>query len=319
MNVNRKPQTVNRLVFLLLLLLASPLIDVDAQVPRLNGKRYMPSLIVRDPFIVTNYMNTLGFGQATSSVLPKIEIPGVDTIAETRADLLFFRLEFQFDYAVKEWLSFHSRLGAVGRVGTSTASLLSQGVTAATGYELGWVLRALRTEQHQLSVGVQMVKYNATIMDIGGFIRQAVEDGEVTKYNKVMREVPILGVTVDGRYAWSFNEVLGLAANIEALLADKVEDEQNSWRFRGGVALDADFEPMGVPLGVMLGAGGSSIPVTGVEVEEPSLQFVGALYYTGMQDFTIGLNLSYESVPENAQTKAISVINANLNMKYFFP
>jgi hypothetical protein len=279
----------------------------------------MPNKMIRDPFIATSYQNMLGFGQATSSLLPTIEIPGIDTIAETRADLVFFSLEFAFDYAVKDWLAFRARVGGNGRVGVSTASLLKQGVTAATGYELGWVVRALRTEQHQLSVGMQMVKFNATVMSIGDFIRRAVEEGEITKYNTVMRDIPVLGVSVDARYAWAFNDVLGISANVEALMADKIADESNMWRYRGGLTVDADFEPMGVPLGVMVGAGGSSIPVTGVEVEEPSYQIAGALYYTGMQDFTIGLNASYESVPPAERTKAISVLNASINMKYFFP
>ena len=80
---------------------------IQVKIPQLGNHRFVTNPFVRDPFIKTTLRNTLGFGQAIDMKLP-ILVLGDDTVWGFRGDLMFVKLEFEYQYAFKRWMDWIS-------------------------------------------------------------------------------------------------------------------------------------------------------------------------------------------------------------------
>src|SRR5688572_28569452 len=94
----------------------------------LDNHRFLPSSIVGDPFANTRFINATGGGMAVDLTIPVRNIAGnvVDSLA---GDIGFLLLDFEYQYQLARWLAVRATAVAVGRVGTSTESVVASGIS----------------------------------------------------------------------------------------------------------------------------------------------------------------------------------------------
>lgn len=123
-----------------------------AESPRrsLAGHAFTPNNLVPDPFIKTFIRNSVGIGSAVDIEFPVAIIDG-DTIVGFDGDLVFALLDFEYQRTLRDWLAARGQFKLQARLGTNVGSLLASGITASTGFELGWLARLFQTD-HTLFV-----------------------------------------------------------------------------------------------------------------------------------------------------------------------
>ena len=321
--VNWKKIILHNLVLCLIFL--SPILaqsqpdySPSLKVPNLGEHKFMPNNIVRHPFLQTSVRNTLGIGKAYDIEIPLIVIGG-DPLIALRGDLIFLNLDFEYQHRVKDWLGVWARFLVLTRLGNGTEALLSQGITAVSGFDLGWLFKLRQTEKTQLSGSLSLSNKNTTIVDLLDFINGII-DGDFTTTNQLVKTVPSLQGNLGLRYAWAINEMYGTYLLTELAYGQSVvERNEGKFFYRIGGAFDIDLSVRTIfPFGLALGFTHASLPRTGDATKSETQSIFLQIGYNTPHDFIIGLKISMEFLPVEYSGKTLKAGLTTINMRYYF-
>ena len=176
-------------------------------IPVLGEHKFMPNSIVKDPFIKTYIRNSVGIGQALDLDIPIVEI-GENQVLGLRGDLMFASLDFEYQHSVKDWLAVWGRFNILARIGNDTQALLSQGITAVTGFEFGWVFKLMKKDNTMLSLSFNIENGSATIINLLEYINKIIDD-DYSYNNSLVNNVQSLRGGSGLRFAWSVSKLFG--------------------------------------------------------------------------------------------------------------
>ena len=287
-------------------------------VPHLGGHQFMPSNYVRDPFIKTYVRNSLGIGKALDVKIPLVVIDGNELIALT-GDILFLNLDFEYHQRVKDWLGVWGRFKVLGRLGSNTTALLSEGVTAVSGFDLGWLIKLHQTKNTQLSGSLGLTNSQSTIVNILDFINGII-DGDFSSNNKLVNNIPALRGELGLRYAWALNDLFGTYL-LGELSYGQSSVERNAGKFYYGLGgvLDFDLSTRTVfPFGVAVGALHNSLPRSGEKTKKSSQSIFVRIGYNAQTDFIISLETSMDFLPLSDTDKTLQAGLTTINLRYYF-
>ena len=137
--------------------------------PSMGGHSFTETVDVPSPYVRTFIRNRLGMGQALNLEIPPIEVGGVQ-ISGLEGSLLFAILDFEYQYAIKDWIAIRARFVGSGRLGSDTLALLYEGVTMSTGYEFGWLIHLQEREKTALSLDLNLSNRSFTGVNITQFV-----------------------------------------------------------------------------------------------------------------------------------------------------
>ena len=283
-------------------------------VPILFGHAFVLPALIRTPFVRTNVSNTVAIGQALDVEFGEVVLPSGDTLAALNGDLTFARLAFAYEHALRDWLSVWGRLEVNARLGTDVGSLLSAGVTLATGFELGWLAQMRETERSLLSASVFVRNSSHTLVDLGRWADQLVNGNTA---NLVVTS-PTLRAGAGLSYAWVLNDLIGFIFEGDATYGEELRREENQFFFSGTAAMSLNLDTRtSVPLGMAVTFRADSHPsVHGEQTsgwEAAGLRFS----YTGRQDLRLSLTAEGQLVPYRGdQTVTVGLIS--FDIQYFF-
>jgi hypothetical protein len=288
--------------------------------PLLGDHRFIPNNITRDPFSRTFVRNSLGIGQALDiQFTPRLDIGGGDTIPGLSGDLLFAVLDFEYQYAVKDWMAVWGKVNLVGRLGTDVGAILSQGATVLTGFELGWLIRLVETEKVGLSATANLWNNSFTGVNFADWIEGIIEDEQVP----LVRDVPSVRAGGGLRFAWAASDLVGVLASTEIGVGESVArrgEDQVSFQLAGAVDLDL-YARTSVPLGFALGFETTTSPREGSELTDRANRGFFRIAYTGREDFVIAIDSRFSSLSftdEASEDENIDSGSLLLNMRYYF-
>lgn len=286
--------------------------------PTLAEHRFTSSAVVRGPFITTCYRNTLAVGMAPGSEFPLAVINGEEVTFET-GDVLFSTLQIEYQQAVKDWIAFWLNFGLAGRLGTETASLLSQGVTVMSGLRVGWLLRLMQADNMTLSGTVQVVNDAYTAVDLVGFVEGIVDDG-FTEDDKLVYDSSLMIAKTGLSYAWAINRTIGLTASGDVGYGESPDRASGSdWYFDVGAAVDFDLRrEIPVPIGAAVGVRTSSIPESDLNIGNNATTVVGRVDYIGKDDLNIGLEVLSQWQDIRDSDRSLRYTTAALDFRYYF-
>jgi hypothetical protein len=290
------------------------------KIPKLGNHKFVPSPIVRDPFIKTHIRNTLGIGKALDLEIPIVIIEG-ETVVGLRGDLLFTVLDFEYQHAVKDWLAVWGKFGVLGRLGTGVQSFLAQGITAATEFELGWMFKFMQTERTLLSGTLNLWNSNGTVINILEFVQDIVDKGELTPENELVRKRPFLRGGGGLRFAWAASDFLGVNLIGEGAYGESVDRrEKNRVYVKLGGSIDFDLKSRTVvPIGFALGYTVDTFPSGGDNTIDENVQTAFLrISYTGREDFIISLDGTWIRLPLRQLDQTINGGLTLINMQYYF-
>jgi len=286
--------------------------------PMLADHRFTTTAVVQGPFISTCFRNTLAVGAAPGSSVPLTVIDGKEVIFET-GDILFSTLQLEYQQAVKEWMGFWVNFGLAGRLGTETASLLSQGVTVTSGLRLGWLLRLMQADNMVLSGTAQVTNAGYTAVDLVGFVDGIIDDG-LTEDDKLVYSSSLMIATTGLSYAWAINRTTGLTASTAVGYGESADRlAGNDWYFDLGAAVDFDLRrEIPVPIGAAVGIRSSSIPESDQNLGNSATTAAVRVDYIGRYDLNLGLEVSSQWQDIRGAEKSLRYTTATMDFRYYF-
>lgn len=284
-------------------------------IPSLNGHQFIPVNDYPMPFINSSFGMNLGIASTKEFESLLFEIDG-EKVYGLKGALLFADLNFSYQQKVKDWIAFYANYGGTARLGTDVQSLLSQGVNTVNSFKLGWLVKISSGEKHMLSGSLEVNNYNATLINISGFVKDLVLDSTITS---ITRNIPILNSGAGLRYAYGINKTFGFQAFADVGYGEGIERGATDFIYRIGGIIEADLaQTTKVPIGFSLFLNVNSIP-TIVLVQNKSAVISGLkISATGNEHFNLGLEISTFKIPVPNLENKVSGISAIVSTRYFF-
>lgn len=289
--------------------------DREWKAPHKNGHTFSPIGGVPDAFVRSYIRNNIGMSQTADVDIPLGIIDG-DTLFASRGALLFANLQIEYQQTIKDWIAFRAKFNVNGRLGTGTSALLSTGVSATTGFELGWLMRLLETDRGYMSLSFDVNNTSFTTINIADFVEDVIdgEDAELVKTTPSMRA----GVGL--RYTHAFSPLVGLISYFKTGYGESVDRvSEDEWFTEFGATVDFDLAGVGwAPIGLAAGYRQDSFPEGGADITDVVRAFLFRIGYTGREDLALGLNFTYSTFPSDQLEEKIKSTGVNLDIRYYF-
>jgi len=289
--------------------------DSDWKAPHKNGHTFSPVNGIPDAYVRSYIRNNLGMSQTSDVDIP-LGVIGEDTLFASRGALLFANLGIEYQQTIKEWIAFRVKLKVNGRLGTGTSALLTSGVSATTGFELGWLMRLLETDKGYMSLSFDVKNSSFTTINIADFVDDII-NGENAE---LVKKTPSMRAGVGLRYTHAFSPLVGLVSYFETGYGesvDRVSDDE--WFTQFGASVDFDLAGVGwVPIGLAVGYQQDSFPEGGADITDVVRGFLFRIGYTGRKDLALGLNFVYSTFPSDQLDEKIKSTGATLDLRYYF-
>lgn len=292
----------------------------NVELPVLNNHKFIVNSQTRSPFIKSYFNNQLGLGQALDLQVPILDVDG-ETVVGLRGTLYFIILDFEYQYAVNDWLAVWLRFGISSRIGDGPQALLAQGINATTGSELGWLFKLLETKKTFLSATVNMWNSSGTVIDIYNYLNRIVDEGEIAPDNQLVITRNFIEIGGGLRYAWAASDLFGVNALAEFSYGESVDrrDEKDIF-YNLAISSDVDLNSVSnVPIGFVLGLKMSSfMNASDTSIKGPVSSFFFKTVYTGEDDFLIGLNFLWRKMPLYQDSQTLYGGSAVLSIDFYF-
>ncbi len=287
----------------------------DWKAPRKNGHTFSPVGGVPDAFVRSYIRNNLGMSQTADIDIPLGIIDG-DTLFASRGTLLFAKLGVEYQQTIKDWIAFRAKFAVNGRLGTGTSALLTSGVSAATGFELGWLMRLLETDRGYLSLSFDVKNNDFTTINIADFVDDIINDRDA----ELVRNTPSLRAGVGLRYSHAFSPLVGLISFFETGYGESVDRvSEDEWFTRFGGTVDFDLAAANwLPIGLAAGYAQDSFPEGGADITDVVRSFLFRIGYTGREDLALGLNFVYSTFPTDQLDTKIKSTGIDFDIRYYF-
>jgi hypothetical protein len=306
------------LLIITLLLFNAPLLAQTAdqiRIPRLAGHTFVPNRFAPDPFVKTYVRNSLGLGKVPDLVTPIIVIEG-ETVVGLQGDLLNAILEFEYQQAIQDWIAFRAQVRVVGRLGTGVQSLLAQGITANTGFEIGWLFKLAQGRRTMLSGTLNLWNSSTTVINLLDWAQGIVDGVQVP----LTRTVPSTRGGGGLRFAWAVSDLVGMNLFTEVGYGESVDHfNDDEWFYRLAATVDFDLKTKtSVPLGFAVGYRQMSVPEGGGDFSGNVREVLLRTAYTGSTDFRISLDMTWGQLPVTALDQTLKVVSTSINLRYYF-
>jgi len=289
--------------------------DREWKAPHKNGHTFSTTSSVPDAFVRSYIRNNLGISQTADVDIPLGIING-DTLFASRGGLMFANLELEYQQTIKDWIAFRAKFKVNGRLGTGTSALLTTGLSAATGFEIGWLMRLLETDRGYMSLSFDVKNTNFTTINISDFVEDIIggEDAEL------VRNTPSMRAGMGLRYTHAFSPLVGLISFAETGYGESVDrDSEDEWFFRFGATVDFDLAAVNwLPIGLALGYMQDSFPEGGADITDAVRGFLFRIGYTGRENLALGLNFSYATFPTDQLDIKIKTTGLDFDIRYYF-
>jgi hypothetical protein len=296
--------------------LIAPLQAQSDSIRRTLGKHtFLPSTLLGDPFAGTYVRNLTGGGSAVGLQVPRLNLD--DQIVEYEdATINFLQIGMEYQQSVTKWLAIRAGFTGGARLGTSATALLAEGVTAQFGATFGATARLIRSDRLIVSATADVlpqVAYQVSILD---YVKDVVENGFDNASTSLVDESSPYRYRFGAQAAYSVAPWLGLqATGTVGPAKNQVDSTDTEVRFGAGASID--FDPIGPPIGVLLGYLYTD-PAQGADVVgSAGITNVG-IFYTGHKRLTVGLDMQFTSADQTQGEKKINVAVGRIVLRYDF-
>ena len=282
----------------------------------LNGHAFIPSTRLYDPFITTSVRQTTGIGMAQDVVTVVEDLEG-NPISFT-GNVTFLGIGFGYQQALADWLAAYITLGGGGRIGTDAEAILSTGLNAFVDFTLGGKAKVWSNRRFLISASLDFANTGVSGVNVLNWAREVVESGVLTDSSLV-----VTGSTGSFRGGLNLSYApapwLGLSGVALFGLGNAVGDLESEFAFQGQIYGDVDLDPIArVPVGFILGYDGSTFAQHGGDITDAIDAFIFGVFYTGREDFSIGLEFQNAKLPLKAVDSSIRTSEVSINLRYFF-
>lgn len=280
--------------------------------PRIGNHIYTPITYSKLPF--TNSYISTHTGIGTTSGL--VTVPNYLQLQGLEGEVSFVELGFSYQQRVRDWLAVYMELSLSARVGTEFQSMLAQGFSAITSFNIGWHVKLYEGEKSRLSMILELQNHRGSFINVLGFVEDIINNHPYPTLNET---VPVLAIASGFRYAYALNETVGFKSSAKLAYGETYTRGSYGFAFDGGAGIDLNFYPRySVPVGVVLTYDITSMPGF-VYVEGKASQMIQTkIAYTKASDFSLGLEFSYFKYPLVNQSSPVTAVSVGLAARYYF-
>jgi hypothetical protein len=218
------------------------------------------------------------------------------------------------------------------RTGTNAETLIAEGLSATYSFAAGITGRVFHTESFLLSAVADFSSNKIIGIDPFGFAKRVAEEcGDLPEEEvadcilDTEEDLLVSGrsnaITLGGRGAWSPLEWFGLRGRAEFGVGDQFDPEADlgTTILNLGAVADIDLlEVTPVPIGFLLGIDAQLFGSRGADIAESATRFNLGLFYTGRQEFSVGVETLWGRVNLTQSEDNVDSITFNLRLRYFF-
>lgn len=285
----------------------------------LGGHQFQPVTGIRDPFVTTHLHTLTGAGIASGFEAPFVSTEG-DTLGTLDGDLAFFNLQFEYQLNLFDWGSVLINVAGTGRAGIDEQALLADGLTTVYGIRLEGKGVVWHDDRTQLAALVSLSRKNLFGIDPFGFAQRIVEEGGLTKDNRLVTEGDINRGSLGLAGAHGFRPWLGLSGFVSAGSAQPVVDDDDREAFvQVGAGAGFDLNPhYGIPMGFSLAYDFDSFPEGGSDVAKGIHRGTLGFNYTGREDFHFGFEIAVATLKQTDIENSLAATTGSLTLRYYF-
>jgi hypothetical protein len=284
--------------------------------PKLGDHQFVSTDLVPDAFVRTYFRTDVGYALTSEIHYPPVVVAG-DTLTTLNGDLAYAILDAEYQQKLRDWIAFRIGLSLRSRLGTRPASLISEGVTVTSGYELGWLARLHESRKTSLCGSLAVTNQTITIMDIKQFaedVANGVSDA------RLIDNVPTVRSNAGLRFAWAISHPFGLTAVASGSYGESPRRQQaDSWEYDAGASVDFDGKAAwNIPLGVAIAYRQNSLPMWTSADHQNSSQTALRFAYNAKPDFLIAVDVLGVFNRENSRAAPVWAGGASFSMRYYF-
>ena len=274
---------------------------------------------VDDPFVSTKFLLNLGVAEILETEIP-ITIGELDTTIKFEPDIFYATAGADFQFQIRDWAAVYLKYYALARMGNNFLSLASEGVSAASTFNIGWLFRIAENDNLMFSGTVSLNTADLTFINI-----LAEEDTIITSIDTLVnREVftnyQSLTTKSDLRFAMKFSDVIGFLAKLEGAFGEVYAGEsKSSFQYKLGLAFSIDLRNWpGIPFGIGLGGSMLSNEWRFDDAKPPLYSANLNIAFYNRNDFTFGLESYLQFIEPQQYDQSLSFLYTRFYMSYYF-
>jgi hypothetical protein len=281
--------------------------------------RFAGAIGVPNPFLSTYVRSTTGFA-ATSGMevgLFNFEDPP-QLLATKPVDLNYLLQAFEFQQRVGDGVAVRLSLSGSGRLGTDAAALLTEGVSAITGWTLGSTIRLAERPGFKLSGSLDAARNALTIISIRSFVEDAVANPDTT--GEISQGQSNFRASTGLRAAWGKSETMGYLVFADLGLQepyDESEDNEFFWQAGGAVSIDMR-ERWRPDLAFLVSANYVSSSSRNEDLGGGGWTSGLGIFYSGRPELTVGVQTFYTRLTQTTTDKKFGAFGLSLLLRYDF-
>ncbi len=286
------------------------------KIPELNEHVFIPNANINSPFMNTYLDISVGIGTTGQFKYPVFEVDD-QPIYAVRGELLYATVGLAYQQKIQDWAALYIRYNLAARLGTNVGSILAEGFSTVNAFNIGWKIRIIEHDKYRLSGSVGIANYKGSFISISRFVEDIINNNPNPS---LVNNVPALNGMINFQFAYGFNELFGLKAELQNSIGESLERGETAYFFSLGTSFDVNFQQKyNVPLGVSLTYSMSTQPDQVFRESGLANNFIFRISYTGTTDFLIGLVSSYSFVPVSDVDKGdFTVYGTAFAITYYF-
>ena len=292
----------------------------DQKLPHLDTHTFVPNTFVPDPFVRSYIRNGTAVGGTNSVFVEAVTLPDSTVIFGLQTQVATVVIDFDWQHRMKDWVAVRGHFEVFGRLGSSTSSLLSEGITGIGTYELGWLFRLAETRKNALTLDLYMQRSQGSFVNILDWLEKIIEDGGLLPGNTIVRGRDSLRGIGALQYARAFSSLLGFTAMGSVGYGEKLDrDGENAviYAVRGGLSISL-HDTTRVPFGLYVGYGISDWDRGGGSLQGAMQTGVLRINYMGFDDFIIGVNLDFQSANFTGIQDPVRGMAGMITLRYYY-
>jgi hypothetical protein len=282
----------------------------------LGGHYFTPNNTLKSPFIFTHVKMSLGIGGINNIRYPLLEV-GDEQFLFIQGNIFAALLAFEYQHAVKDWLAVYLNFGLIGRLGSDFGTLVQQGITYSTNYDIGWLLKLYRKKKFALSTSFGVSNGDYSFISLQNFVDDILSG--IPNFSLIRKNNVLFG-KVGLNAAYGFNSLIGVNAIVDLGYGETIQRELDN-KFFTNIGFNVDLNlsyKIKTPISLSLGYLYSTYPHNNDEVLFNSNVILAQINYIGRTNFVLSLDLTTSREEAGKNNETLWLNTTMFTMRYLF-
>lgn len=274
---------------------------------------------VDDPFVSTKFHLGFGIAEMVETEL-QVTIGEFNRTIKFEPDIFYSTGGVEFQYAIRNWAAVNIKAYGLARLGNNFLSLASEGVSAASSFNLGWLFRIAENEDLMFSASISLNTTDLTFIDILGRADTIITQIDTMINRQIVTDYQSLTTQTDLRFAVRFSSVFGLVTKLSGGFGEAYAAESRSqFQYNFGLALSIDLRNwIHIPFGVGLGGTLISSDWRFNDAKPPVYSGNINIAFYNRNDFTLGVENFIQFIEPQEYEQTFKFIYSRIYISYYF-